>query len=96
MNSDICLKIEKSMIYIMVKDNSKNQKVGTIKKIISAGPEQYDTPLWGQLGKSGHQPAGQPVGQPASRKTGPGPEAGYRITGQETGNPDRDRKPDTG
>ena len=34
--------------------------------------------------------------QPASRKTGPGLEAGYRIAGRPAGKPDQDQKPDTG
>ena len=36
-----------------------------------------------------------PDHRPENRKTGPEPEAGYRITGLDTGKPDRDRKPDT-
>ena len=37
-----------------------------------------------------------PDSRPGNRKTGPGPDAGYRIAGQETGKPDRDRMPGTG
>ena len=54
-----------------------------------------------------HRPAGQPESRtgtgyrvldnwPGNQKTGPGPDAGYRITGQETGKPDWDRMLGTG